>query len=256
MEMKRLRVLILGGTGESAALAARLMDDDQFEVVSSLAGRTQQPAVLLGAVRTGGFGGTAGLVAYLQTEEIHVLVDATHPFATQMSWQAAAAATAVGIPFLMLVRPAWQQVEGDRWIEVATIEAAVQAIPATATRVFLTIGRQQLAPFAALSQTWFLMRSIDPPASDLDLPPGEVLLDRGPFTLEQERELLHTQQIQAIVSKNSGGPATYAKIIAARELGIPVVMVQRPAMPEGEMVVDVEGAIDWLRSLGYQTYSK
>lgn len=249
MGMKRLRVLILGGTGESAALAARLTDCAQFEVVSSLAGRTQQPIAPSGAVRTGGFGGTAGLVEYLQTEEIHVLIDATHPFASQMSWNAAAAAAAVGIPLLMLVRPAWQRVEGDRWIEVATIEAAVQAIPATATRVFLTIGRQQLAPFAALTQTWFLMRSIDPPDIDLDLPLGEILLDRGPFTLEQEQELLQTQRIQAIVSKNSGGPATYAKIMAARELGIPVVMVQRPAIPDGETVTDVEGAIAWLNAL-------
>lgn len=251
MEMKRLRVLILGGTGDSAGLAARLMDDAQFEVVSSLAGRTQQPTALLGAVRTGGFGGSAGLVEYLQTEEIQVLIDATHPFAAQMSWQAAAAAAAVGLPFLRMVRPAWQRVEGDRWIEVATIEAAVQAIPTTATRVFLTIGRQQLAPFAALTQTWFLMRSIDPPAIDLDLPWGKILLDRGPFTLEQERELLQAQRIEAIVSKNSGGPATYAKIEAARELGIPVVMVQRPAMPDGETVTDVEGAIAWLKSLSH-----
>jgi precorrin-6A/cobalt-precorrin-6A reductase len=246
IEVKWVRVLILGGTGDSAALAAKVADLAPFEVVSSLAGRTQQPAVPLGTVRTGGFGGTAGLIQYLRAEHIQILIDATHPFAAQMSWHGAAAAAAVGIPFLMLVRPAWQRVEGDRWIEVATIEAAVPAIPATATRVFLTIGRQQLAPFAALTQTWFLMRSIDPPAADLDLPLGEILLDRGPFSLEQERHLLQSQRIQAIVSKNSGGPATYAKIIAARELGIPVVMVQRPAMPDGETVTDVDGAIAWL----------
>jgi precorrin-6A/cobalt-precorrin-6A reductase len=213
-----------------------------------LAGRTHRPTVPEGAVRIGGFGGTAGLIQYLQAERIEILIDATHPFAAQMSWQAAAAAAVVKIPFLMLVRPPWTAVAGDRWITVETIAAAAQAIPPPASRVFLTIGRQHIAPFAALSQTWFLIRSIDPPASTERLPPGKILLDRGPFTLESERQLLRDYRINAIVSKNSGGSATYAKIIAARELGIPVVMVQRPTMPAENQVPDVDAAMAWLLS--------
>ncbi|WP_310488787.1 precorrin-6A/cobalt-precorrin-6A reductase, partial [Chamaesiphon sp. VAR_69_metabat_338] len=140
----------------------------------------------------------------------------------------------------------WARSPEDIWIEVESIEAAVAAIPASAERIFVTIGRQQLAPFAVLTDRWCLMRSIDPPDPSIPLPPGKLLLDRGPFSLEGERELFREYQIQAIVSKNSGGDATYAKIIAARELGLPVIMVQRPSLPEGEIVADVAGAIAWL----------
>jgi precorrin-6A/cobalt-precorrin-6A reductase len=147
----------------------------------------------------------------------------------------------------MLVRPVWERLPEDDWIEVESIEAAVQAIPASAERILIAIGRQQLAPFASLTDRWCLMRSIDPPDPSIPLPPGKLLLDRGPFSLDRERELLREYRIQAIVSKNSGGDATYAKIIAARELGIPVVMVQRPIEPEGDRVTDVAGAIEWLQ---------
>ena len=200
----------------------------------------------VGAVRIGGFGGEAGLVEYLQAEQIDLLIDATHPFAANISWTAAGAATKVGIPWLMLIRPGWERLPQDDWIDVESVEAAVVAIPARAERIFLTIGRQQLAPFAGLTDKWCLMRSIDPPDSDILLPPGELLFDRGPFSLEQELKLLQDYRIDAIVSKNSGGDATYAKIIAARELGLPVVIVQRPVVPEGEVVADVAGAIEWL----------
>jgi precorrin-6A/cobalt-precorrin-6A reductase len=242
--MKRL--LILGGTGDAVQLAARAIDLPGLEVVTTLAGRTNNPQAVLGTVRIGGFGGEAGLVAYLQTEKIDFIIDATHPFAAQISWHVAGAATKVGIPRLLLVRPAWVRSIEDTWIEVERIEAAVQAIPASAERIFVTIGRQQLAPFAVLTDKWCLMRSIDPPDPSIPLPPGKLLLDRGPFSLEGERQLLREYQIQAIVSKNSGGDATYAKIIAARELGLPVVMVQRPIVPEGERVADVAGAVEWL----------
>jgi precorrin-6A/cobalt-precorrin-6A reductase len=242
--MKRL--LILGGTGDAVQLAARAIDLPGLEVVTTLAGRTNNPQAVLGTVRIGGFGGEAGLVAYLQTEKIDFIIDATHPFAAQISWHVAGAATKVGIPRLLLVRPAWVRSIEDIWIEVERIEAAVQAIPASAERIFVTIGRQQLAPFAVLTDKWCLMRSIDPPDPSIPLPPGKLLLDRGPFSLEGERQLLREYQIQAIVSKNSGGDATYAKIIAARELGLPVVMVQRPIVPEGERVADVAGAVEWL----------
>jgi precorrin-6A/cobalt-precorrin-6A reductase len=243
--MKRL--LILGGTGDAMQLAQRAIDLPGLEVITTLAGRTNNPKTVAGSVRIGGFGGEAGLVDYLKTENIDLIVDATHPFAAQISWHVAGAATEVGIPWLMLVRPAWTRSAEDNWIEVESIEAAVAAIPASAERIFVTIGRQQLAQFARLTDRWCLMRSIDPPDPSIPLPPGKLLLDRGPFSLEGERELLREYRIQAIVSKNSGGDATYAKIIAARELGLPVVMVQRPIVPEGDRVADVSGAIEWLQ---------
>lgn len=241
-----LRVLILGGTGDAANLATKLAALPSVKVISSLAGRTSQPLELIGTVRSGGFGGVSGLVAYLRAQRIDALIDATHPFAKQISFNAAEAAQATGVHYLQLARPVWQKQPQDFWIEVETVEAAVSAIPKDARRVFLTIGRQQLTPFALLEHVWFLMRSIDPPDVTLPIPNGEALLDRGPFSLAQERSLLEKYQIDVLVSKNSGGNATYAKIAAAQELQIPVVMVQRPVMPRGESVADVEGAIAWV----------
>jgi precorrin-6A/cobalt-precorrin-6A reductase len=242
--MKRL--LILGGTGDAVQLANRAIDLPGLTVITTLAGRTQTPTAVAGEVRTGGFGGETGLVEYLQREKIDAIVDATHPFAAQISQNAAAAATQLGIPLLMLIRPAWTRSAEDNWIEVETVPAAVAAIPATAQRIFITIGRQQLAPFAVLTDRWCLVRSIDPPDPNIPLPPGKLLLDRGPFSLERERQLLRDDRIQAIVSKNSGGDATYPKIIAARELNLPVVMVQRPSVPQGEKAADLASAMAWL----------
>ncbi len=240
-----MRVLILGGTSDATELAAQVSQFLAIEVISSLAGRTRAPALPQGQVRVGGFGGVEGLVAYLQAEQIDCLIDATHPFAAQITWHAATAAQHCQIPFLMLHRPAWQPVSGDRWIEVASHEAAAAILPQLAQRIFLTIGRQELAAFAHLSDLWFLMRMIDPPQPPI--PPGELLLERGPFTLAHEQALLQQYRIEAIVSKNSGGDATYAKIQAAREAGLPVVMVQRPALPAGDRTTTVEEAIDWVR---------
>lgn len=241
------RLLILGGTGDAASLAARASQIAEIEVVSSLAGRTQQPFTpKTGTVRIGGFGGAAGLAAFLLDRPIDLLIDATHPFAAKISANAAVAAAECNVPYLMLVRPAWERVEGDRWIEVASHSEAAIALLGQSQRVFLTIGRQELAAFAGLDAIWFLMRAIDPPALNTPVPKGKLLLARGPFSLEDERQLLLEYQIDTIVSKNSGGGATYAKIAAARELGIPVVMVQRPQIPDVEQVADVEGAIAWL----------
>uniref|UniRef100_UPI001881B3EA cobalt-precorrin-6A reductase n=1 Tax=Microcoleus sp. LEGE 07076 TaxID=915322 RepID=UPI001881B3EA len=172
--------------------------------------------------------------------------DATHPFAAQISANAAVAAAECNVPHLMLVRPAWEMVEGDRWIEVANHSEAARALSGGSRRVFLTIGRQELAEFAGLDAIWFLMRAIDPPAPNTLVPDGKLLLAKGPFLLEDELKLLSEYDIDTIVSKNSGGAATYAKIVAARKLGIPVVMVQRPPIPDVERVADVEGAISWL----------
>ncbi|MBN8560376.1 MAG: cobalt-precorrin-6A reductase [Leptolyngbya sp. UWPOB_LEPTO1] len=236
------RLLILGGTTEAKELAARAIEIANIEVISSLAGRTQTAIPLSGTVRVGGFGGEAGLARYLQEQSIDLLIDATHPFAAQISWNAAAAADRAAIPRLMLSRPAWKP--ESNWIEVESNEAAAKILPDIAQRVFLTIGRQELAAFAHLQQLWFLMRMIDPPTGLI--PPGEVLLARGPFTLEQERSWMQHYQISAIVSKNSGGDATAAKLVAARELDLPIVMVKRPAMPTGERVTDVKDALLWI----------
>ncbi|WP_445633957.1 Cobalt-precorrin-6x reductase [Nostoc sp. DSM 114161] len=245
-----IRILILGGTGDAAQLAARLATIQGVEAITSLAGRTREPSVPLGDLRVGGFGGVAGLANYLEVIQIDLLIDATHPFASQISWNAVDAATKVGIPHLMLIRPPWQKVSGDRWIEVDSVAAAATALQNQAQRVFLTVGRQELAAFAHLKDIWFLMRTIDPPAADALVPPGMLLCDRGPFTLNNESEILIHHNIDTIVSKNSGGDATYAKIIAARELDVKVVMVNRPAIPPANYVTNIDDALAWVLENG------
>jgi precorrin-6A/cobalt-precorrin-6A reductase len=240
------RVLILGGTEEASALAAEATVIPSVEVIISLAGRTRQPVIPEGNLRIGGFGGKIGLAEYLHETQIDLLIDATHPFAAQISWNAANSADEIGIPYLILVRPAWERVLGDNWLEVESIETAAASLENQAQRVFLTVGRQELAVFAHLQHIWFLMRMIDLPAADATIPSGKLLRDRAPFSLDREREILQKYKIDTIVSKNSGGNATYPKIIAARELGLKVVMVKRPNIPPGEKVVDVNSAIGWL----------
>lgn len=249
------RLLILGGTTEGNALAAQATLIPGIEVVTSLAGRTRQPIITAENTRVGGFGGVAGLVDYLRSEQIDLLMDATHPFAAQISLHAAAAAAILQMPHLILVRPVWEKVTeppagqwADRWLDVPDHPTAAQVLPDLAQRIFLTIGRQELGAFAHLRQLWFLMRMIDPPIPEAAVPPGHILLERGPFSLSEERTLLQHYQIGAMVSKNSGGDATYAKIIAARELQIPVVMIQRPSLPEAEQVTDIEAALTWLKN--------
>lgn len=240
------RLLILGGTQEAAQLATQLTALPDLDVLSSLAGRLRQPTTPAGTLRVGGFGGVEGLSTYLREQQIALLIDATHPFAAQISFHAASAAHACGLPHLMLVRPAWVPGAGDHWLAVDSLADAAAQLPGLAQRVFLTIGRQEVATFAPLTELWFLMRMIDPPAPEMPMPPGLLLLERGPFTLAHERQLLHTHAIEAIVSKNSGGPATDAKLHAARELGLPVLMVQRPALPESVHVTDVAQAYQWV----------
>jgi precorrin-6A/cobalt-precorrin-6A reductase len=248
MQVTTKRVLILGGTRDAADLAKQATALTGVQVITSLAGRTSQPVALAGDVRVGGFGGVAGLIRYLCDRQIDLLVDATHPFATTISWNAAAATDACNIPRLMLIRPAWQPQAGDRWIRVDRLEAAITALPDQAARIFLTLGKPDLSAFAQLKAKWFLMRMIEAPTPTQELPHGTVLLARGPFTLEEERCLLLNHRIDAIVSKNSGGDATYAKVVAARELGIPIVMIERPALPPGRCVADTDSAIAWLRN--------
>lgn len=239
------RVLILGGTSDATKLAEKISELPEVEAIVSLAGRTRQP-VLPQNTRIGGFNGVTGLIDYLREQRINGLIDATHPFADQISFNAVAAAGVVGIPHLMLSRPPWQPVIGDQWIEVDSHEAAATLLTGLAQRIFLTIGRQELATFAPLQTLWFLMRMIDPPQLDPPIPPGKLLLERGPFSLEEERRLLQHYKIEAIVSKNSGGAATYAKIAAAGELSLPVIMIRRPSIPRCEKVETIEDALAWI----------
>jgi precorrin-6A/cobalt-precorrin-6A reductase len=241
-----LRVLILGGIGDAVELAIKIANIPGIEVITSLAGRTREPANLPGNVRSGGFGGVWGLTNYLREMQIDLLIDATHPFANQISENAAAATQEVGIPRLMVIRPPWEKLEDDDWLEVEDNLAAATTLANRAKRVFLTIGRQEIGTFAHLQEIWFLMRMIDPPNTDVIIPPGLILCDRGPFNLENEQEILLKYNIDTIVSKNSGGNATYPKIIAARKLGIKVVMVNRPPVPPGKQVADVDSACKWL----------
>ncbi|MDB9304866.1 MULTISPECIES: cobalt-precorrin-6A reductase [Cyanophyceae] len=241
-----MRVLILGGTGEAAELAAKVANIQGIEAISSLAGRTREPSIPLGDLRIGGFGGVAGLAQYLHQMKIDLLIDATHPFATQIALNAANAAMEVKIPRLKLIRQPWEKVNGDRWIEVDSIKTAADVLENQSQRVFLSIGRQEIGAFAHLHQIWFLMRMIDPPEPQALVPPGILLCDRGPFQLDNEREILINHQIDTIVSKNSGGDATYAKIIAARELKLQVVMINRPPVPPGEQATDIDEALVWL----------
>ncbi|MGB3419686.1 MAG: cobalt-precorrin-6A reductase [Dolichospermum sp.] len=243
-----LRVLILGGIGDATELAAKVSNISCIEAIASLAGSTRKPVIPLGNVRIGGFGGASGLASYLREMHIDILIDATHPFADQISQNAAAAAQEVGIPRLMVIRPPWEKLEGDNWLEVENNLDAAAALSNQAKRVFLTIGRQEIATFSNLREIWFLMRMIDPPNPDVIVPPGLIIRDRGPFNLEKEQEILLKYNIDCIVSKNSGGSATYPKIIAARKLGIKVLMVNRPPVPPGEQVPDVESAVQWLLS--------
>ncbi|MDA8063354.1 MAG: cobalt-precorrin-6A reductase [Actinomycetota bacterium] len=248
-----LRVLLLGGTTEASGLAEALSARDDVSVVTSLAGRTAAPTALPGHRRIGGFGGPGGLVAYLRSERITAVVDATHPFAEAMHQEAYDACREAGVPRLRLERPRWQAQGGDRWTVVADVAAAAAAISAgPARRVFLTTGRGDLAAFVpgVDGQRWWLVRSIDPPTR-LPLHPAEVILSRGPFSVEGEAELMELHRIDLVVTKNSGGDATVAKLHAARHLDVAVLVIDRPPSPPGPSAATVSDALEWLwASLG------
>ncbi|CAM5387719.1 Cobalt-precorrin-6A reductase OS=Streptomyces alboniger OX=132473 GN=CP975_27595 PE=4 SV=1 [Streptomyces alboniger] len=244
-------MLILGGTTEGRRLA-ELLAGTGPRVTSSLAGRVAAPRKPPGEVRVGGFGGAEGLAAWLREHCVDVLIDATHPFAGTISFNAARAAASAHVPLLALRRPGWVASEGDDWHPVGSLEQAARVLPGLGERVFLTSGRMGLAAFAGpgLDALWFLVRSVDAPEPPLPAR-VEVLLDRGPFTLEGERELLRRHRIDVVVTKDSGGAATAPKLAAAREAGVPVVIVRRPRAPEGVPVAATpEEAADWLRGHG------
>lgn len=240
------RILILGGTGEAMRLAAALAARPEFPAIVSFAGRTKTPLLPSIPSRIGGFGGVEGLVAYLERAETPLVIDATHPFAAQMSWNAAKACERHGVPRLTFTRRAWQPAPGDRWIQVRDIEAAVDALGATPKNVLLTVGRLSLGAFRRAPQHAYVARSIDMPNAH-ELPPRcRVLLARPPFQITDERALMLAENIEVVCTKNSGGEATEAKIIAARELGMSVIVVERPPAPEGEILFELQAVLDWI----------
>ncbi|MHB1535905.1 MAG: cobalt-precorrin-6A reductase [Acidimicrobiales bacterium] len=242
----RVRVLVLAGSTEGRRIAGELAGHPAgVEVITSLAGRTLTPRALPGLRRVGGFGGIDGLARWLSAEHITAVVDATHPFAASMPGNAAAACAATGIPRLRLRRPGWLPEAGDRWTVVSDLGAAATTLVATgARRVFLTTGRQELRPFTAVPRAWFLVRSIDPP-DPLPLQRAQVILACGPFDLDGEEALMEAHRIDTLVTKDSGGDAAAPKLVAARRLGIPVVLVARPPAPPGPCVTTVDAALEW-----------
>ena len=242
------RLLILGGTAEAAALARQAVErfGDRLAVTSALAGRTERPGPIPGEIRIGGFGGAPGLAQYLRGAEIDLLIDATHPFADQIARNARLAAEVAAVPRLVLERPPWPRHPLDRWAEVADLAGAADAVGKLGRRCLLTVGSSDIAAFAAVRGVHFVVRLIDPPSAPLPLASSELVLGRGPFALAAERELVRHHRIDVIAAKASGGDATQAKLVAARELGLPVVMVQRPRPEPGERVHTVAAALDWL----------
>ncbi|MFJ6526888.1 cobalt-precorrin-6A reductase [Streptomyces longwoodensis] len=239
-------VLILGGTTEARELAAVLAARPGVRVTTSLAGRVSRPGALDGEVRTGGFGGAGGLAAWIRDQDVAAVVDATHPFAAGITANAARAAAATGIPLVVLRRPGWSPGPGDRWHDVPSLEAAAALLPSLGRRALLTTGRLGLATFAHVRDVHFVVRSVEPPEPPL---PSDtrLVLARGPFTLADELALLRTHRVDVLVTKDSGGAATSPKLAAARTLGLPVVVVRRPALPDDVTAVpDVASAVERL----------
>jgi precorrin-6A/cobalt-precorrin-6A reductase len=244
------RILILGGTSEAMALARVLAERPEIVAVMSLAGRTGHPVLPPIAHRIGGFGGIDGLAAYLEEQPIAAVIDATHPFAAQMTRNAAEACERLGVPRLVFTRPAWRPSEGDQWICVTDTDAAVDALGDVPRKVFLTVGRLSLPAFKRAPQHHYVMRSIDAP-EEADRPPQmELILARGPYDVSAERDLMATHGIDVVVTKNSGGNATDAKLAAARELGLAVIMIERPELPKSRLVYSLDEVMTFIEAHG------
>jgi len=243
------KLLILAGTTEATAFA-RAAADRGLDGIVSFAGRVERPLRQPLPQRVGGFGGVEGLAAYLRAEHITHVIDATHPFAMQMSHNAVAACAQAGVPLVALTRPPWAPVPGDHWTHVSDIAGAVAALDRPAARVMLAVGRMHLADFAPNPQHIYLLRLVDPPQGDLPFPQAEVVVDRGPFDAAADRALMTRFGAQIVVSKNSGGTGAYAKIVAARALGLPVIMIDRPPAPPRQEVHEVDAVFDWLSHCG------
>jgi len=246
--LEPIRLLILGGTSEAARLAdaASQRFGATLEVTSSLAGTTRDPASIAGTVRVGGFGGVSGLAAWLRRDNTHMVVDATHPFAVRISGNAREACVLEKVPRLVFSRAPWRPKPNDKWRNVSDLDTAAALLPDVAKRAFLSVGSVRLGAFAGLPGVHLVVRMIGPPPTPVPLANCSVILGRGPFDVEAERALLRRERIDAVVSRNSGGPATYAKIRAARELDLPVVMIAPPAQDTGQSVRSIEGALRWI----------
>lgn len=241
-----MRVLLLGGTSDANRMAA-VLADAKIDAIYSYAGRTGTPLQQPLPTRVGGFGGVAGLIAYLQRERISHVIDATHPFAVEMSRNAAAACTEINTPLIALQRPPWHQATGDTWIDVPDINAAVVALPIAPANVFLAIGKQHLPAFQAKPQHTYTLRIVDPVKSALPLTNYNTVVARGPFHLEDDLNLLRERRITWLVARNAGGTGARAKIDAARILALPVIMIARPAMPERISVDTADACLAWLK---------
>ena len=240
------RILILGGTAEAVAVAAAL-ENDRYSVTTSLAGRTREPKPIVGRVRIGGFGGTEGLAEDISAERIYGVIDATHPFAQQISANAFASCATRNVPRCVLYRNPWIAMKGDRWRPVQSLERAALSLDIGST-VLLALGRQHLLPFAKRSDVRFVIRSIEPITGAV--PPNSMLVQGRPaLSAVEEREFLERYRIDAIVSRNSGGAGAYAKIEAARELGLPIIMIARPPPPKGPLLATVAGVKSWVEEL-------
>ncbi|RUO99655.1 cobalt-precorrin-6A reductase [Hyphomicrobium sp.] len=241
-----LRILLLGGTTEASALAEFLAGAPNVSATLSLAGRTTNPPASTLATRIGGFGGIAGLSHYLRDQKIDLLIDATHPFAARISANAVDACRACGVPLLAVERPPWTPVPGDDWIEHDTVETAIAALPAEAQSVFSGLGRQAIDALRLAPQHRYLIRVVDP----IELPPDlwhcELLTARGPFRTGDDARLFADYDIRYVLSKNAGGSAAYAKIEAARQLGLKVHIVRRPALAARTTVQSADEAMAWI----------
>jgi len=240
-----MRTLVLGGTTEASALA-RSLAAAGADAIFSYAGRTEAPVAQPLPMRVGGFGGVDGLVDYLRAENIGAVVDATHPFAAQMSRNAVEACAEAEVPLIALEREPWRADKDDRWTHVPDLAGAVAALGEAPRRVFLAIGRQTLDAFAGAPQHHYLLRLVDPPTDPLPLPRAEAVIARGPFDVAGDRTLLKNHRIEVIVAKNAGGAGAEAKLVAARELGLPVVLIDRPLVPERRVARTVGEVMGWL----------
>lgn len=224
-----------------------------YAPVLSFAGRTGNPRLPTIAYRIGGFGGALGLAAYLREQGLRAVIDATHPFAARISANTTLACRETGLPLAVLTRPAWQRADGDRWIEVDSFAAAAGALGETPRNVFLAVGRQELAAFRDGAHR-YLIRSVDAVAADVVPRDAVTILARGPFDEAAETELMRQHAIDIVVAKNSGGAATYAKIAAARALGLPVVMIRRPAEAQGAVFTSSGDVLVWLEALARKAH--
>ena len=240
--MPARRVLILGGTREAVALAGRLAGRPDLEIVTSLAGRTANPAAIAGVVRTGGFGGVDGLARYIAQARIDLLVDATHPFAAAISANALAAAERTTTPRLVFLRPEWAPDSGDRWTQVEDLAAAAKALPSGA-RALLALGSQHIGAFGTRADCFLLVRMVDPPDEPLPLARYELVVGRPGSTPEAEAALLRDHAVTHVVCRNSGGSGARAKLLAARELGLTVIMIRRPPQPAGRVFTSLDELI-------------